>query len=108
MAAACRGAKSARGMTIGILPGREPSDANEWVDVAIATGLGDGRNLVIIYTADGVLALPGKSGTLSEIAFALKIRKPVLDLGGWGIPGMIPAPAEPEQAVDLLLAEIDK
>jgi len=108
MAAACRGAKSAGGMTIGILPGPDPADANTWVDVAIPTGLGNGRNLVIIYTADGVLALPGNSGTLSEIAFGLKIGKPVVDLGGWGIPGMIPAPGGPEQAVQVLLGEISK
>ena len=108
MAAVCRGAKSAGGMTIGILPGREVSAANEWVDFPVATGLGDGRNLVIIYTADGVLALPGKSGTLSEIAFALNVGKPVVDLGSWGIPGMIPGGSDPQRAVDILLKEIGK
>jgi uncharacterized protein (TIGR00725 family) len=108
MEAACRGAKSAGGLTVGILPGRQTADANEWVDVPIATGLGDARNLLIIHTADGVIALPGKSGTLSEIAFALKVGKPVVDFGGWEIDGMIPGGDDPEAAVDILLRRIEQ
>jgi len=103
MAAACRGAKSAGGLTIGILPGRQTSEANEWVDVPVATG---GRNLLIIYTADGVIALPGGSGTMSEIAFSLKIGKPVIDFGRWGIDGMIPGGANPKETVELLLGRL--
>jgi uncharacterized protein (TIGR00725 family) len=106
MAAACRGAKSAGGLTIGILPGRRTIEANEWVDIPIATGLAEGRNLLIVYTADGVIALPGESGTLSEIAFSLKIGKPVVDCGGWEIEGMIAAAANPKETVDLLLRKI--
>ena len=108
MAAACRGARSAGGLTIGILPGREPAGANEWVEIPIATGLAEGRNLVIIYNADGVIALPGESGTLSEIAFSLKTGRPVVDFGGWGIKGMIPGGDDPEGAVNILIERIKK
>jgi len=106
MAAACRGAKSAGGLTIGILPGRQTSEANEWVDVAVATGLGEGRNLLIIYTADGVIALPGGSGTMSEIAFSLKTGKPVIDFGRWGLNGMIPGGVNAQETVDLLIGKL--
>jgi len=108
MAAACRGAKSEAGLTIGILPGRRVEEANEWVDVPIATGLAEGRNLLIIYNADGVIALPGESGTLSEIALALKTGTPVVDFGGWGIKGMIPGGDDPRQAVEILIREIEQ
>jgi len=108
MAAACRGAKAAGGLTIGILPGRRTQDANEWVDIAIATGLAEGRNLLIIYNADGVVALPGESGTLSEIALALKTRTPVVDFGGWGIEGMVTGGNDPHQAVETLIREIER
>jgi uncharacterized protein (TIGR00725 family) len=106
MAAACKGAKSAGGQTIGILPGRQTAEANAWVEVPVATGLAEGRNLIIIYTADGVIALPGGSGTLSEIAFSLKIGKPVVDYGEWGIHGMIPAGANPKETVRLILQKL--
>jgi len=98
MAAACRGAKEAGGLTIGILPGKQKTEANQWVDIPIATGLAEGRNLLIIYSADGIIALPGGPGTLSEIAFALKIGRPILDLGGWGLKGMITGAADPAVA----------
>ncbi len=88
MAGACRGARSAGGTTIGLLPGQDSTAANEWVDIAIATGLNEGRNLLIVLNADGVIALPGGPGTLSEIALALKINTPVLDGGNWHIDGM--------------------
>lgn len=83
MAAACRGAKAAGGTTIGILPGSDRSAANPWVDVAIATGLGEARNLVLVRTADVVVAVGGGYGTLSEIAFARKLGRPVVGLRTW-------------------------
>ncbi len=107
MAAACRGAKSAGGTTIGILPGLDPRDANEWVDIPIVTGLAEGRNLLIIYNANGIIALPGGNGTLSEIAFALKTNTPVIDFGGWNVPGMIPATDSPKAVVTQLLKKIE-
>lgn len=106
MAAACRGAKAAGGQTIGILPGYDREAANQWVDIPIATGLAEGRNLIIIYNADGIIALPGGSGTLSEIALALKTGKPVVDFGDWSIRGTSPAKGDPEEAVEILLQKI--
>ena len=106
MAAACRGAKSAGGVTIGVLPGEDASEANPWVDVPIVTGMAEGRNLLIIYNADGIIALPGGSGTLSEIALALKTGTPVVDLGGWRIPGMLQFGDDPQKAVSPLIEVI--
>ncbi|HEV8353866.1 MAG TPA: TIGR00725 family protein [bacterium] len=83
MEAACRGAKSAGGMTVGILPGADRADANRFVDVAIATGLGEMRNVIIVMNADGVVAIGGGYGTLSEIGHALRAGKPVVGLGTW-------------------------
>ena len=89
MEAACKGAKTRGGITIGILPGREISEANSWVDYPIATGLGEARNLAIINTANALIAISGAYGTLSEIAFALKAHKKVYGLGTWDIDGVI-------------------
>lgn len=83
MEAACRGAKAAGGTTVGILPGSERTAANAYVDVAIATGLGELRNGLVVSSADAVIAVGGEHGTLSEIAFALKNGKPVVGLGTW-------------------------
>jgi len=85
MAAACRGAKSAGGLTIGILPGEDASEANQWVDVPIATGLGEARNAIVVRSAQTVIAVGGSYGTLSEIAFALKWGKRVVGLGTWDL-----------------------
>ena len=83
MAAASRGAKTAGGTTIGVLPGHDRDDANPWVDVAVATGLGEGRNVVLVRTVDAVVAVAGEFGTLSEIALALRAGKPVVGLVTW-------------------------
>ena len=83
MEAASRGAKDEQGTTIGILPGDDRDDANPWVDVALATGLGEGRNVVLVRTVDAVVAVAGEFGTLSEIALALRAGKPVVGLGTW-------------------------
>ena len=83
MAAACRGAKGGGGTTIGILPSDDRADANRWVDVAVPTGLGEGRNALVVRAADAVVAVAGEFGTLSEIALALKLGKPVIGLGTW-------------------------
>src|SRR6185436_14163925 len=77
MEAACRGAKEAGGMTVGILPGDDRSAANRFVDAAIPTGLGEGRNVLVVRAADAVIAVGGAYGTLSEIALALKAGKRV-------------------------------
>jgi uncharacterized protein (TIGR00725 family) len=101
MEAACRGAKQAGGPTIGILPGHKREEANAHVDIAIATGLGEARNLAIIRTADRLIAIDGSHGTLSEIGFALRMGKRVVGLDTWDIRGVIRAES-PEQALDLV------
>jgi uncharacterized protein (TIGR00725 family) len=83
MAAACRGARSAGGLTIGVLPGYRATDANPDVGVPIVTGMGEARNIIIVRTASAVIAVGGEFGTLSEIAFALKLGRPVIGLGTW-------------------------
>lgn len=83
MEAACRGAKAAGGTTIGILPGADRADANPFVDVAIATDMGEMRNVVIVLTADALIAIGGGFGTLSEIGHALRYGKPVIGLRTW-------------------------
>jgi len=97
MEAVCRGAKQEGGMTIGVIPGAEKSDANKFVDFPIVTGLGEARNSIIIRTADTVIAVGGKYGTLSEISFSLAFGKPVIGLNTWkNIEGIIyrDSPAE--------------
>ena len=89
MEASCKGAKSAGGKTIGILPGHDKAEANRYVDIPIATGLGYMRNNLVVKNADMVIAIDGKEGTLSEIAFALQMKKPILGLDTWDIPGII-------------------
>jgi uncharacterized protein (TIGR00725 family) len=98
MAAACRGARSAEGKTVGILPGGDRSEANQWVEIAIATGLGELRNGLIVRSADVVIAVGGGHGTLSEIALALKAGLPVIGIGSWDIEG-IERVATPADAV---------
>src|SRR5207302_9811128 len=80
MEAACRGARREGGLTVGILPGSDRSAANPHVAVAIATGLGELRNGLVVRAADAVVAVWGESGTLSEIGFALKVGKRVVGL----------------------------
>jgi len=111
MAAACRGAAAAGGMTVGILPGSAREVANPWVRVAVATGLGELRNGVVVGAADAVVAIGGEYGTLSEVALALKAGRPVVGLGTWGLsrPGGGPEPAlvlaaDPADAVARALA----
>lgn len=83
MEAACRGAAIESGMTIGVLPGDSPSSANPYVQIPIVTGLGEARNLVIVKSAQAIIAIGGDYGTLSEIAFALKSGTPVIGLNTW-------------------------
>jgi hypothetical protein len=88
MAAACRGARSGGGLTVGLLPGTRRDDANRWVDVAVPTGLGEARNALVVRAADAVVAVGGGHGTLSEIALALKTGTPVVSLRSWAIEGV--------------------
>ena len=88
MEAASKGAKGAGGVTIGIIPGEDKEEANEFVDIVIPTGMGYSRNALVAGTGDMVIALPGKYGTLSEIAFALNGKKKVYGFNSWDIPGV--------------------
>jgi len=83
MEAACRGARTAGGLTVGILPGRDRREANPYVEVAIPTGLGEARNALVVRSADAVVAVGGAYGTLSEIAFALRAGTPVVGIRTW-------------------------
>jgi hypothetical protein len=83
MQAACQGAKEAGGLTVGILPGVDRGGANPFVDVPVVTGLGEARNTIIVRTADAAIAIHGGYGTLSEIALARKMGRPVVGLSTW-------------------------
>jgi uncharacterized protein (TIGR00725 family) len=99
MEAACRGARSRRGRTVGILPGEDRAEANGWVEIAIATGLGELRNGLVVRAADAIVAVGGAYGTLSEVALALKLGRPVVGLGTWEVHG-IEHVSTPEEALD--------
>ena len=88
MEAAARGAQIEGGITLGILPGSERGSANSFITIPVATGFGDGRNVIIVRTADAVIAVGGAYGTLSEIAFGLKMGKPVIGLHTWEVKGI--------------------
>jgi uncharacterized protein (TIGR00725 family) len=106
MEAASRGAASAGGLVIGILPGSSSLDANDAVDIAIVTGMGEARNVIVARSADGLIALSGEYGTLTEIAFGLKFQKPVVSLGGWNFDPKIQSATSPEDAVERVLAAL--
>jgi uncharacterized protein (TIGR00725 family) len=100
MEAACCGAREAGGLCVGILPGKR-QEANTCVDVTIATGMGHARNAIIVKSADVVIALPGELGTLSEMALAMKMNKPVISLNSWEICGAFQV-EDPEEVAELL------
>jgi uncharacterized protein (TIGR00725 family) len=105
MEASARGAKQAGGTTIGILPQPDRHTANPYIDIPIATSFGEARNLIIVRTADILIAVGGEYGTLSEIAFALKAEKPVIGLHTWDIPGVIKAES-PMEALEIALERL--
>jgi uncharacterized protein (TIGR00725 family) len=107
MEAASRGAREAGGTVVGLLPGTDRSQGNEWTDVALPTGLGHGRNLAVVTSADVVVAVGGGWGTLSEIGLAGAVGRPVVLLAGWRLDHAGPMPGEisyadsPAEAVEL-------
>jgi uncharacterized protein (TIGR00725 family) len=109
---AARGARAAGGLTIGLLPTDDPDDANPHIDVAIATGIGHARNAILARTADGVIAIGGGLGTLSEIALALRNRTPIIGLRTWRfdrkgrIEPELPVAGAPTEALDWLFARM--
>jgi uncharacterized protein (TIGR00725 family) len=104
MEAASKGAKKEGGTTIGILPGTDKSQANSYIDFPIVTGLGEGRNLLVIKNSDVVIALPGKYGTLSEIGFCLALEKPIVGLSTWDVSEDIVMAKDAEDAVKIALS----
>jgi uncharacterized protein (TIGR00725 family) len=105
MAAACRGASEASGVTVGLLPGADRAAANQWVTVAIPTALGELRNGLVARAADAVIAVGGGYGTLSEVALALKSDKPVIGLNTWAIDG-VQRVESAQAAVETVLAAV--
>ena len=104
MEAACRGAATAGGLTIGLLPGGDRADANGFVTIALATGLGEMRNALLVRCADAVIAIGGSAGTLSEIALAVRTGKAVIWLHGWPVPELgVETAEEPGAAVARVL-----
>jgi uncharacterized protein (TIGR00725 family) len=104
MAAAARGAKTAGGTTIGLLPGETRAGANPWLDHVVLTGIGHARNLAVVASGDAVIAVGGRYGTLAEIGFALTLGRPVVVLEpGWEVEGPLRA-RTPEEAVEFALA----
>ena len=98
MEAASKGASSANGIVVGIIPGSTVDDANQFVDISIVTNMGHARNVIIAHTADALIAIGGKEGTLSEIAIARKLGKPVASLNSYDVEG-VKVVVSPEQAV---------
>ena len=108
MAAAARGAKSAGGTTIGILPGTSRADANEWIDHVVVTGLGHARNAIVAASGDAVIAVGGSYGTLTEIAFARLYDRPVVIVEpGLDVAGVQRA-ATPAKAVEAVLSSLGR
>jgi uncharacterized protein (TIGR00725 family) len=99
MEAASKGAKAGGGLTIGILPGCSSREANPYIDLPIVTGLSEARNIIIVRTADVLIAVGRGAGTLSEIAFALKFTKPVIGLDSWHVTDQIICVQTPQEAV---------
>ncbi|MYB84821.1 MAG: TIGR00725 family protein [Chloroflexi bacterium] len=110
MEAACRGAKSAGGVTIGMMPGSDPRAANPWVDYPVMTGMGYARNVIVVKTGRAAIAVDGAYGTLSEIAHALGDGTPVIGLETWelvsgdGYPLEITRADSPTDAVEKAIA----
>jgi uncharacterized protein (TIGR00725 family) len=109
MEAAAGGCADAGGRSVGILPSESRLDANPYVTIAVATGMGEARNAIVVRTADVVIAVHGEFGTLSEIALALKMGKPVVGLGTWelgkdgeSVAAIVPA-TDAREAVDTAL-----
>jgi len=111
MEAACKGAKRGGGLTIGILPGSDPRDANPHVDIPIVTAISTARNAIVVRTADAIIAIDGSYGTLTEMAYAFDLGKKVFGLKSWdlekvGVPKSLYVPVKtPREAVDRAIEE---
>src|SRR4051794_33679771 len=112
MEAACRGARSRGGLTVGLLPGLDRGDANGWVLVSLPTGLGEARNALVVRAADALVAIGGGWGTLSELALAMKTGRPVVGIATWEMRkagedvGGITSIMDPREAVETAISLI--
>ena len=112
MEAACRGALAAGGLTVGILPGNDPAEANPYVRIPIVTGMGEMRNVIIIKSVQAVIAIDGEYGTLSEIGHALKWGVPVIGIDTWELSrdgrtdGTIRIARNAAEAVEMAMAAV--
>jgi len=100
---ACKGAKSEGGTTIAVLPGISRYDTNPYVDIPIVTGMGVARNIIIVRSSEAIIAIDGKYGTLSELAFAFSLNTPVIGLKTWDIDAPIKHVQTPKDAVALAI-----
>ena len=103
MEGAARGAKEAGGTTIGIIPSENKADANQFIDYVIPTGFGQARNVLVVRAADAIVALPGKFGTLSEMAFALVSGKPIVSVQAWKLGEEIQQFEDPIEAAKIAM-----
>lgn len=103
MEGAARGAKEAGGTTIGIIPSENKGDANQFIDYVIPTGFGQARNILVVRAADAIVALPGKFGTLSEMAFALVSGKPIVSVQAWKLGEEIQQVEDPLEAAKIAM-----
>ncbi|MGD9899539.1 MAG: TIGR00725 family protein [Calditrichaceae bacterium] len=108
MEAAAKGCRDAGGITVGIIPQEDGSAANPYIDIVIPTGMSIMRNLLIIRAAAGIVAVDGKYGTLSEIAYALQLKKPIVGLDTWDVSETIIKAQSAEEAVFTIVGIIGK
>jgi len=110
MEAVARGVKEAGGTTIGILPGTDKADANDYIDIALPTSIGFARNAIVACSADIIVALPGSHGTSSEISYGIVYNRPIIDLGNWNRDGMIKVKdvKEAKERIEELIEELNR
>ncbi len=106
MEAACKGAKSEGGLTVGIIPGGSKKEANPYVDIPVVTDMGHGRNIIVVRSSDAIIAIGGSYGTLSEIAFALRLKIPIIGINTWDVSSEIKKADNPNEAVDMAIGLI--
>lgn len=107
MESAARGVVEEGGIAVGVIPTYSKWDANQFIGITITTGLGHARNVIVVSSSDGLIAIGGEFGTLSEIAFAMKMGKPIVGIKTWDIPGIIKAETARE-AVEILFEIVKK
>lgn len=103
MEAASRGAKSEGGLTVGIIPGESKHSGNQYIDVPVVTAMGHGRNIIVVRSSDSVIAIGGSYGTLSEIAFSLRLEIPIIGINTWDVSTEINRAETPKEAVDMAI-----